>query len=89
MTAFLSRTRTRRTVVQRRTARSSGATVAVIDNRDQEFMDDDLPWCTVCETHGRLVGHDTRSLAISWASAPEEWCNDGDSCCRMDVETSR
>ena len=65
-------------IIQQRRARSTGATVTVIDNRDRSFMDDDQRWYTVCERHSTLVGHDTRALATSWASEPESWCNDED-----------
>lgn len=31
-------------------------------------------WVTVCWTHGNLVNHETKRTALSWLSAPWEWC---------------
>ena len=61
-------------VVQRRRARSTNATIEVIDNRDRSYMDDESRWYTLCVDHGYLVGHPTRALATSWAAEPESWC---------------
>lgn len=35
--------------------------------------DPDLPYVTLCETHGGLVGHSSKAVAISWMSNPI-WC---------------
>ena len=31
-------------------------------------------WQTICEDHGGVMGHETRKLAVSWWSHPEDWC---------------
>lgn len=68
-------------VVSSRRSRSTGTTVAVIDNRDGSFdAGDDLGWFTLCEDHGGVCSHPTRKLAESWAPVPDEWCPD----CRGD-----
>jgi len=33
-------------------------------------------WYNVCEEHGSIVGHQTQSLARSFASCPSEWCEE-------------
>lgn len=43
--------------------------------------DPELPWMTVCEAHGTLVGHATRARALQTRS-PEEFCDD----CRAKAE---
>lgn len=56
-------------------ARSTGTLVGVYRSTDAGLDDDpEVPWMTVCEPHGYLVGHSTFKLAESFASAPEEWC---------------
>lgn len=35
------------------------------------------PWVTLCEEHGYLLEHRTRSIASSYLPYPIEWC---DSC---------
>ncbi len=37
-------------------------------------VEDGLKWFTVCETHGFLVGHPTKALALSWMASPEGFC---------------
>ncbi len=70
-------------VVKTTRARSTGSVISVIDNRDGSFEAheglqgndySDMRWATVCETHRNYCLHSTRSLAITFASAPEEWC---------------
>lgn len=61
-------------IVKASTARSTGSRVLVIDNRDRDFMDDKQRWYTLCDDHGFLVGHETRSIAISWSAEPQTWC---------------
>jgi hypothetical protein len=60
-------------VVQERTARQTGTTVLVIDNRDKQFSAAG-EWLTLCDDHGGICSHDTRKLAAAWASDPEGWC---------------
>jgi hypothetical protein len=62
------------TVVARARARSTGATVELIDNRDGAFEDGGLAWVTFCDTHGNYCEHETRQLADSFRAAPEQWC---------------
>ncbi len=60
-------------VLQDRRARSNGSRVIV------EFLpsaDDENPWQTTCYTHGGVCSHTTRALALSFAAAPEQWCED-------------
>lgn len=33
-------------------------------------------WCTLCEVHGCMVTHRTRAIAESFASHPEDFCED-------------
>lgn len=63
--------------------RITGSQIAVVDNRSKTFMDDDQKWYTVCDTHGNLVGHDTRKLAEYHAVVPE-WC---ETCSAIMYET--
>lgn len=42
---------------------------------DEAGLDVDAgPWTTVCEDHAGLVGHETRAVAESYLSHPEDWC---------------
>lgn len=63
--------------VQLRYARSTGSLVGVY-RADEAGMEDDpeWPWATVCEDHGNLVCHASRSRAIDHAPAPEGWCEE-------------
>jgi hypothetical protein len=56
-------------LVQSTRARSTGTVIEVLDRRD-----DGEGWETICVDHGGVCTHDTRALAVSFASAPEEWC---------------
>lgn len=33
-------------------------------------------WCTVCENHGTILEHDSRKLASSALSHPDDWCSE-------------
>lgn len=77
-TASLSHARARRLaadlhVRQARVARSTGTVVVVYEDTDEE-CGDGLRWVTLCDDHGRLVGHEDLATARSWASMPEGWC---------------
>jgi hypothetical protein len=61
-------------VVQSRRARSTGTQVTVYDGIPSGFDIDGGRWQTVCDPHGFIVSHETRALAVSFASAPEQWC---------------
>lgn len=53
-------------------------TMVGIYHGEQSGMQDEpeYPWITFCEEHGNLVGHQTLSLAKSWAPDPSGWCDD-------------
>lgn len=38
--------------------------------------DPEIPWITLCEDHGYLVGHPTLALAREWAADPTGWCDE-------------
>ena len=57
-----------------RRARSTGTLVGLYDAEPAGFDSDGGRWATVCETHGYLVYHETRTVAESHLSHPEEWC---------------
>jgi len=41
------------------------------------------PWSTVCEPHGGVTSHPTKTLALAHAPHPEDWCptcQDNDGC---------
>ena len=67
-------------MVQQRKSRRTGATIQVLDNREQQHFtwDDDVPekWWTVCVDHGFTCSHQTRQLAVAWASEPQMWCDE-------------
>ena len=64
-------------------ARSTGTLVTLVDAYEAGY-ETPIPgaphsqqpprWYTVCEDHDSCVGHDTQSVARSWLSAPEQWC---------------
>ena len=59
-----------------RKVRSTGGRVSV-GLADDFGLDSDggaMKWYTVCDSHGSCLGHTSRRLAVSWGSAPEEWC---------------
>lgn len=58
-------------VTQRRTRRE-GLLVSLYHS-EQAGLDADK-WATVCEDHGGIVGHPTRTIADDFLSHPEEWC---------------
>lgn len=62
-------------IVKERTARSTGTHVYLVDRGGSDGWGD-WRWETVCETHGGVCSHETRALAESWLSHPEEWCED-------------
>ena len=63
-------------IVLERTARSTGTHVYLDDRRHDEGGDPTQPWETVCEAHGGVCSHETRTVAESFLSHPEEWCED-------------
>mgnify|MGYP001560583155 CR=1 FL=1 len=55
--------------------RLTGAMITVCTAEDAGAGMDggELPWFTVCDTHGACVGHTSRRLATQWAAEPS-WC---------------
>lgn len=52
--------------------RQTGTQVSVYSADD--LGEPDMPWWTVCEDHGKLVGHYTKADALYHAAAPKGWC---------------
>lgn len=63
-------------IVHHRVARSTGATIMVERTGEGSSIEQDRGWATVCANHATSIMHDTRALAVSHASVPEEWCDD-------------
>jgi hypothetical protein len=61
------------TVLIRRRVRATGTHVSLIYSWD---ADPDQPWETVCEEHGGVCSHQSRAVATSFMSCPDEWCED-------------
>lgn len=61
-------------VLVERRARSTGTLVQLVWNAG---ADDVQPWETICVDHGGVCSHQTRKLAESFLSHPEEWCEVG------------
>jgi hypothetical protein len=59
-------------------------TLVGIYHGEQSGMEDDpeIPWQTVCEDHGSIVGHPSLKLAKEHAPDPSQWCED----CRTALE---
>jgi hypothetical protein len=56
-------------------ARSTGTTVALVDNRAKQFdADDESAWFTLCIEHNAVAGHANARVASAWRSRPEGWC---------------
>ena len=55
-------------------AHSTGTRVGIYNNAQAGMCDEGGPWSTVCEDHGRVMAHDSITLAKDFASSPEEWC---------------
>lgn len=58
------------------TARSTGTVVLLLNAEEADLDTDGGIWATVCEEHHNLMNHETRALARSWMSSPEQWCED-------------
>jgi len=60
-----------------RKARSTKTLVGLYRAKEAGIESDPrLKWATVCEEHGCLVCHETRSMAEVSLSQPQEWCPD-------------
>jgi len=66
-----------------RKARSTGTNVTLGSAIDLGLDDGDgeMKWYTICDVHGTAIGHRTYHLALSWSSAPEQFC---EFCARPD-----
>jgi len=62
--------------LEERKARSTGAMVSLYAEGDPDDNSGNSKYCTVCDTHGNLVYHNTKANAIYYLSHPEEWCDD-------------
>jgi hypothetical protein len=65
--------------VSQTVARETGTLVSVCHGEQSGIESDpetlaELPWYTVCEAHGYLVGHRSLKLAREWAVEPTAWC---------------
>lgn len=62
--------------VERRRSRASGTTITLYDALEAGLESDpETPWATVCEEHGSIVCHGTRSAARASMALPD-WCED-------------
>lgn len=59
--------------IYERRSRQTGTTVIV---EYLPWIDEAQPWQTTCVDHGGVCAHETRSLALSFASVPGEWCEE-------------
>lgn len=63
-------------IVESRLNRKSGTVISLYRGEDSGLDDDPThPWVTVCEAHGNLVAHQTRTLARTAMAFPD-WCED-------------
>jgi hypothetical protein len=46
--------------------RQTGTLITLTNWNDQ--------WFTICEDHQNAVGHETKTAAMQWTSAPATWC---------------
>jgi hypothetical protein len=54
--------------------RSTGTLCGLYESGPAGMDESAGAWATVCETHGGVVNHDTRAVAESHLSHPDEWC---------------
>lgn len=60
-------------IVLERKVRATGTRVYLEYAPD---ADPGQPWLTVCDDHGGVCSHETRTIATAWLSHPDEWCED-------------
>jgi hypothetical protein len=60
-----------------RTCRASSLriTVCTAEQAGAGSEAEELPWFSVCDTHGTCVGHKTKTDALRWAAMPT-WCQE-------------
>lgn len=61
-------------VIRQGRNRDTGTLTSAIDNREQQYVDDEMPWYTECADHSTNCGHYSRRVAESMAAHPGEWC---------------
>lgn len=61
-------------VIRQGRNRDTGTLTSAIDNREQQYVDDEMPWYTECADHSTNCGHYSRRIAESMAAHPGEWC---------------
>lgn len=61
---------------EHRVARSTGTLVVLVNGEEAGLDTDGGLWSTICDAHDIVIAHDTRALARSWMSAPEQWCEE-------------
>jgi hypothetical protein len=59
-----------------RKSRTSGTTVAIFDNRENQLIVNDSPWFAVCVDHGALLPAANIGAASDWQPHAARWCPD-------------
>lgn len=62
------------TIVKEGRARSTKTRVYLQIAEGGPDYEGGVVWETVCEDHSGVVGHQTRAIATSYLSHPEDWC---------------
>lgn len=61
--------------VEARKARSTGTLVGLYRSAEGGIESDpELPWSVVCEDHGGVLSMETRAMASTAMSQPDDWC---------------
>lgn len=61
-------------LVESKVRRVTGTRVSVYDGEAAGFDTYGGRWQTVCEDHGTIISHETKTLARSHAVRPDGWC---------------
>jgi len=61
-------------LIESKVRRATGTTVSVYDAEAAGLDTDAGPVATVCEDHGAIVNHLTKTLARHHAVRPDGWC---------------
>ena len=56
--------------------RRSGATIVAVTAEGQGLDPCGGKYVTLCHTHGNLINHETKALALSHMAVPDAWCDD-------------
>lgn len=54
--------------------RASGATIAILDNREGQVRKGEAPWLVVCLEHGTLLPAQTLTAATFYRAPAAQWC---------------